>query len=94
MALARRRRFARREDLGLGSREFATLERLATPQKIQAFLNRIPANHELGGETLLSAREVLRQRRAHCLDLCGNLGVVKFGIWRHGYSGAAFCLKD
>jgi hypothetical protein len=81
MALLRHRRFARREDLGLTRREYAALERLATPQKIQAFLNRIPANHEVGGETLLSAREVLRQRRAHCLE--GAL-VAACALWVHG----------
>ena len=37
-----------REDLGLARGHFDALERLDTPQKIQAFLNRIPANHELG----------------------------------------------
>ena len=62
------RRFARREDLGLSRAEFATLERLVTPQKIQAFINAVPINHEIGGETVLSVREVLRQRRAHCIE--------------------------
>jgi hypothetical protein len=65
---AARRRFARREELGLSKREFATLRRLDTPQKIQAFLNATPINHEIGGETVLSVREVLRQRRAHCIE--------------------------
>lgn len=81
MTLLRHRRFARREDLGLTRGEFAALERLATPQKIQAFLNRIPANHEAGGETMLSAREVLRQRRAHCLE-GALLGAC--ALWIHG----------
>ena len=62
------RRFARREDLGLSPREFAALERLTSPAKIQAFVNAIPINHEIGGETVLSVREVLRQRRAHCIE--------------------------
>jgi len=62
------RRFARREDLGLGAREFATLERLGSPMRIQAFVNAIPINHEIGGETVLSVREVLLQRRAHCIE--------------------------
>jgi len=65
---AARRRFARREDLGLSRAEFATLERLDSPQKIQTFLNAIPINHEIGGETVLSVREVLQQRRAHCIE--------------------------
>ena len=61
-------RFARREDLGLSKGEFALLHRLSSPQKIQEFLNRIPMNHEAGGETMLSVREVIRQRHAHCME--------------------------
>jgi hypothetical protein len=62
------RRFARREDLALTVSEFALLQRLSTPQKIQAFLNAIPINHELGGETIHSVRSVMRHRRAHCIE--------------------------
>ena len=76
-----RRRFARREDLGLAPREFAALERLSTPQKIQAFLNAIPINHEIGGETVLSVREVLRQRRAHCIE---GAMLAAAALWVHG----------
>ena len=75
------RRTPEREDLGLARDEFATLRRLATPQKIQAFLNAIPINHELDGETLLSVREVLRQRRAHCIE--GAL-LAACALWVHG----------
>ena len=64
----RKRRHARPADLGLGPGEFARLSRLDSPQKIQRFLNAIPINHEIGGETILSVREVLRQRRAHCIE--------------------------
>jgi hypothetical protein len=62
------RRFARRDDLGLTPAEFAVLRRLATPQKIQSFVNAICINHEIDGETILSVREVLAQRRAHCIE--------------------------
>ena len=61
-------RHARREELGLTPREYATLARLDSPQKIQAYVNAIPINHEVGGETVLSVREVMRQRRAHCIE--------------------------
>lgn len=81
MALLRKRRFASRADLGLTQAQFAALGRLDTPQKVQAFVNRIPANHERGGETLLSAREVLRQRRAHCLE---GAFVAACALWIHG----------
>ena len=59
---------ARREELGLTAREYATLARLSTPERIQAFLNAIPANHEPHGETVHSVRGVLRHRVAHCIE--------------------------
>jgi hypothetical protein len=76
-----RRRFARREDLGLTKGEFLALSRLDTPYKIQAFLNAIPINHEVGGETVLSVREVLRQRRAHCIE---GAMLAAAALWVHG----------
>jgi hypothetical protein len=54
--------------LGLTAREYATLARLTTPERIQAFLNAIPANHEPGGETVHSVRNVMRHRVAHCIE--------------------------
>ena len=54
--------------LGLTSREHATLARLTTPERIQAFVNAIPANHEPDGETVHSVRSVLRLRVAHCIE--------------------------
>ena len=56
------------EYLGLNPREQALLKRLTTPDRIQAYLNATPINHEIGGETVLSVREVIRQRRAHCIE--------------------------
>ena len=81
MGAATHRRIARRDELGLTLREFALLRRLDTPQRIQAFLNAIPINHEIGGETMLSVREVLRQRRAHCIE---GAFVAACALWIHG----------
>jgi hypothetical protein len=75
------KRFANRRDLGMSSREFAMLKRLDTPQEIQVFLNTIPINHELDGETILSVREVLRLRRAHCIE---GAFVGACALWIHG----------
>ncbi|HYC38828.1 MAG TPA: hypothetical protein VEC19_20540 [Usitatibacter sp.] len=75
------RRFARAEDLGLEPREYKALWRLDSPARIQAFLNAIPCNHEIGGETVLSVREVLRQRRAHCIE---GAMVAAAALWVHG----------
>src|SRR6266498_4835035 len=81
MAAPARKRIARREHLELTGAEFAILKRLDTPQKIQLFINAIPANHEIGGETILSVREVLRQRRAHCIE---GAFVAACALWIHG----------
>lgn len=80
-ARLRNRRIARPEDLGLARGEFAVLRRLSTPQKIQAWLNAVTINHEIGGETMLSVREVLRQRRAHCIE---GAFLAAAALWVHG----------
>jgi hypothetical protein len=67
--------------LGLTAREYATLARLRTPERIQAFLNAIPANHEPDGETVHSVRNVLRLRVAHCIE--GAL-VAACALWIRG----------
>jgi hypothetical protein len=79
--MASRRRFARREDLGLSRAEFAVLRRLDTPRKIQAFLYDLKQNFEPRGETCHGVREVLRTRRAHCIE--GAL-VAAAALWVHG----------
>ena len=74
-------RAANGNKLGLSPTQLATLRKLDTPQKIQVFLNRIPINHELDGETILSVREVLRQRRAHCIE---GAFLAACALWIHG----------
>ena len=75
------RRFARREHLGLTAAEFALLERLSTPEKIQSYLNSIPTNHEIDGETIHSVRSVIRHRRAHCIE---GAMLAACAMWVHG----------
>ena len=76
-----RKRSARRRDLGLSEREFSILKRLSTPREIQDYLNAMPINHEIGGQTILSVREVLRQRRAHCIE---GAFFAACALWVHG----------
>lgn len=80
-AMPRRRRFARRQDLGLTRAEFAVLRRLNTPRKIQAFLYDLRQNFELRGETCHGVREVLRTRRAHCIE---GAMLAAAALWVHG----------
>ena len=81
MSVLSARRSARREDLGLAPWEFAVLRRLSNPHKIQAWLNDTPINHEPDGETVLSVREVIRQRRAHCIE---GAMFAACALWVHG----------
>ncbi len=67
--------------LGLSDKEYRTLRALNTPQKIQDFLDTLPINHEKQGETCLSPRRVLRERKAHCLE--GAL-LAAVALWIHG----------
>ena len=76
-----RPRYARREDLGLSKAEFAVLRRLSTPQRIQDFLDKMSPNFEVRGQTCLSVREVLRQRRAHCIE---GAMLAACALWVHG----------
>jgi hypothetical protein len=52
----------------LTSAERRLFARLDTPQKIQTFLDRLPANFELDGETAMSPRRLLKARTAHCAE--------------------------
>jgi len=79
--MAARKRFARREDLGLSKAEFAVLRRLNTPRKIQAFLFGLQQNFEPDGDTCRPVREVLRTRSAHCIE---GAMLAAAALWVHG----------
>ncbi|MBI5398539.1 hypothetical protein HZB03_03680 [Candidatus Woesearchaeota archaeon] len=53
---------------GFTKEEDAVFRSLRTPAKIQDFLNSIPINFEHDGETVLSPRRVLHDRKAHCME--------------------------
>src|SRR5438876_640377 len=53
---------------GLTPSELRFLKKLNTPAKIQDFLETLPANFELRGETYRSPRRVLRDKTAHCFE--------------------------
>ena len=71
----------RARDLALTGKERATLLRPSNPQSLQAFINAIPINHELKGDTCYTVREVLRHRRAHCIEAAL---VAACSLWLHG----------
>ena len=53
---------------GLTRGEAATLRRLSTPEKVQAYLDGLTYNLEPDGDTVLSPRRVIRERTAHCAE--------------------------
>ena len=76
-----KKRYARREDLGLTAAEFALLQRLDTPQKIQEFLYGLRQNFEVAGETCRPVRHVLHRRTAHCIE---GAMLAACALWVHG----------
>lgn len=75
----------------LDERQIKVYKGLSTPEKIQDFLDTIPINFELEGETYLSPLEVLKQNRAHCLE--GALlaaSILRF----HGHKPLVMDLKS
>ena len=74
-------RTAKREDLGLSPAEFAVLQRLDSPQKIQAFLFGLGQNFEVDGDTCRTVRGVLETRRAHCIE---GAMLAACAFWVHG----------
>jgi hypothetical protein len=52
----------------LNVKERRLLRSLDRPWKIQRWLDSIPINFELNGETCMSPRRVMREKRAHCIE--------------------------
>jgi hypothetical protein len=69
------------------------IRRLRTPILVQRFLNRLPYNTETAPdpETLRSFREVLRHRRAHCLEAALAAACI---LEQHGYPPLVMSLKS
>lgn len=58
------------------------IARLRTPAQVQAWLNKLPYNAEISGETIRSFRQVMRHRTAHCLEAALFAATV---LEQHGY---------
>jgi hypothetical protein len=58
------------------------VQRLDTPSKVQAWLNSLPYNWELRGETSRTFRGVVTARRAHCLEAAVTAATI---LEQHGY---------
>lgn len=64
------------------SSEQRLIRRLNLPLKVQRFLNRLPYNTEPQGDTLRGFRQVVRYRRAHCLEAALTAACI---LEQHGY---------
>jgi len=53
---------------GLSKQELKIIKKLNTPLKIQVFLDSLPVNWERKGETYMSPRRVLREKKMHCFE--------------------------
>lgn len=60
--------YSDRIDTLLTSAERRVFKKLSTPQKVQDYLDSLPINFELRGETYMSPRAVLRAKTAHCME--------------------------
>lgn len=68
-------------ELGLTATERAELVRPSNPRALQAYIDTIPVNFEPDGDTCFTVRQVLRHRRAHCIEAAL---VAACSLWLHG----------
>lgn len=81
---------ARLRELGLSDAERALLLRPSSPRQLQDFINSIPINHELKGDSCYTVRQVLRYRRAHCIEAAL---VAACTLWLHGEPPLLFDMR-
>ena len=81
--------YRRRLHALLTPREHQLFARLDTPQKIQNFLDRLPVNFSLEGDTAMSPRRVLNARIAHCAEGWRSGEHYAFAVFDAGSAG--FC---
>lgn len=70
--------------------ELVVFKKLTTPSKIQDFLDTFPINWEKSGETYMSPRRTLREKKMHCLE--GAL-VAATALWLQGEQPLLLDLK-
>jgi hypothetical protein len=70
-----------REFFGLTESELTIFKSLSTPIKIQDFLDTLPVNWEKKGQTNMSPRSVLREKKAHCFE---GAMLATLALWLYG----------
>lgn len=64
-----------------GKKNFRIFRRLNSPAKVQDFIDGIVINFEEQGETCISPLEVLRRKKAHCME---GAMLAAAAFWYHG----------
>jgi len=64
------------------SKEWALIQKLDSPSKVQRFLSLTPYNWEKNGGTLRSFRQMLTHHEVHCLEAAVAAAVI---LEQHGY---------
>lgn len=82
--------FRARSSLLLSPTERQLFQKLSTPGKIQDYLDALPINFELAGETYFSPRRTIREGTAHCFE--GALFAAAALAW-HGQKPLLLDLK-
>ena len=63
--------------------EWALIERLNTPLKVQRYFSSLPYNREVDGASVRSFRELIKFKQAHCLESAVASAVI---LEQHGYA--------
>jgi hypothetical protein len=90
----RRRRDARPEvppTLPFTRAERRIVDTLRTPSAVQAWLNAMPYNTEVGGGTQRSFRGVVRHGKAHCMEAALSAATI---LEQHGYPPLVMSLES
>lgn len=64
------------------SEEWRIIQSYRTPRQVQGFLRKLAYNREEEGDSQFSFREVLRRKKAHCLEAALVAAVI---LEQHGY---------
>lgn len=75
---------------GLSQEELAVLKKLDTPEKIQDFLDALPANLSQYSDSCSSPRMALRKGRAHCIE---GAFIAATALWLQGEKPLLMDLK-
>lgn len=74
-------KYLTRAESRLTREEYETLKHLSTPIKIQDFIDALPFNWEKEGDTHISPRRVIAEKKSHCIE---GAMLAAAALWIHG----------